>query len=255
MIIMTFPDRVKVMGVPLDPFTMSQTVSKTKEFIDAGVFAHLIGVNADKYLQMIDSKEMDSLVKNCELINADGASMVLAAKILGVEIPERVAGVDLMYELCSLANDNEYKVYLLGAKDSVVKETKDALISLYPNIDIIGCRDGYFSPDDWFDISQDLKRLNPDIIFVGITSPIKENLIEYFRSQGMRGAYVGVGGSFDVVSGNIARAPKWVQNIKLEWLFRLLQEPKRLFKRYAVGNTRFIRLVYLERKAIRKGER
>ena len=190
------------MGAPVDPWTMGQTVDATDALIKDGRFAHLIGVNADKLLQMRDDPEMDACVRRCEVVNADGASMVMAAKKLGVELPGRVAGIDLMWELCALAEREGHRVYLLGAKAEVVKRTAEVLAERYPGMAIAGAR----------------------------------------------GAFVGVGGSFDVVSGNIPRAPMWMQRANLEWLFRMMQEPKRLVKRYVVGNTRFYLLLRKEAK-------
>lgn len=241
----TYPSRINIMGVPIDPYTMEETVERACEYANKNEFAHLIGVNADKYLQMIDSSEMDHIVRNCEIINADGASMLLASRKLGFEIPERVAGIDLMYELCKTCALRDYSIFLLGAQQSVVEETADMLRKLYPKINVIGVRNGYFTEDQFDEVASELARVQPDFIFVGITSPKKERLIEYFRGAGLKGVYVGVGGSFDVVSGNIPRAPKWMQAIKCEWLFRLIQEPKRLFRRYLVGNTRFLYHVYI----------
>lgn len=243
-----YPSRINIMGVPIDPFTMEETVERACEYADKKEFAHLIGVNADKYLQMIDSPEMDHIVRNCEIVNADGASMLLAARKLGFQIPERVAGIDLMYEICKACAQNGCSVFLLGAQQHVVEETKDALRALYPEINVVGVRNGYFTEEQFGEVASELARIQPDFVFVGITSPKKERLIEYFRASGLKGVYVGVGGSFDVVSGNIPRAPKWMQAIKCEWFFRLLQEPKRLFKRYLVGNTRFLYHIHLARR-------
>lgn len=247
-----FPNRVEVMGVPVDPFTMAQTVARTEELVDSGAFAHLIGVNADKVLQMRDDPEINEIVRRCEIINADGASMVMAAHRLGVDVPERVAGIDLMWELCGLAQKKGYRVCLVGAKQEVVEKTKVALQKRYPGIDIAWVRDGYF-PDEGFDsVGEELSAYLPQITFVGITSPKKERLIERFRDLGLKGAYVGVGGSFDVVSGSIPRAPLWMQRAHIEWLFRMMQEPGRLAKRYLVGNVRFIRLLRAEEKRMRR---
>ena len=113
---------------------------------------------------------------------------------------------------------------------------------------VAGYRDGYFGDDEFDDVVAEVERAEPDIVFVGITSPKKERLIERFRELGAKGAFVGVGGSFDVVSGNIPRAPMWMQRANLEWLFRMMQEPKRLVKRYVVGNTRFYMLLRKEAK-------
>lgn len=239
----TYPERVEVMGVPIDPFTMKETVSKANDYIVEGSFAHFIGVNAAKLLQMRESAEMNEIVQNCELINADGSSMVIAAKVLGVDMPARVAGIDLMYELCKLAEQEKYSVYLLGAKQSVVERSVKKIEQMYPALRVGGFRNGYFEPTEIEVIAEDISTSCAKIIFVGITSPKKELIIEQFRSLGVSGVFVGVGGSFDVVSGDISRAPKWMQSANLEWAFRMIKEPKRLAKRYLIGNARFITLL------------
>ena len=247
----TFPERVTVMGAPVDPWTMAQTVARTKELVDSGAFAHLIGVNADKLLQMRDDPEMDAIVRRCEVVNADGASMVMAANRLGVPVPERVAGIDLMGELCGLAAREGYRVFLLGAKREVAERTRDVLLGEHPGLDVAGVRDGYFGEGEFDTVAEEVRASGAQVTFVGITSPKKERLIERFRELGLKGAYVGVGGSFDVVSGAIPRAPLWMQRAHLEWLFRMMQEPGRLAKRYIVGNARFMALLRKEEKRMK----
>lgn len=240
------PDRVEIMGVPIDPWTMQQTVLRIGELAQEGSFAHVIGVNADKLLQMRDDPEMSSIVRSCEIVNADGASMVVAAARLGISMPERVSGIDLMLELCRVSPKKGFRIYLLGAKQNIVEQTKSVLELKFPGITIVGCRNGYFEETDYASVGKTVSEASPDIVFVGITSPKKEKLIEFFREMGLNGIFVGVGGSFDVVSGRISRAPTWMQKANLEWLFRMLQEPSRLVKRYVVGNTRFIALLAAE---------
>jgi N-acetylglucosaminyldiphosphoundecaprenol N-acetyl-beta-D-mannosaminyltransferase len=240
------PARVRVMGAPVDPWTMQQTVRATEAFIDRKQFAHLIGVNADKLFQMRDDPRMSTIVNRCEIVNADGASMVMAAHRLGIPVPERVAGIDLMWHLCQLAEKHQFRVYLLGAQQKVVTQTVEVLKKHFPHIVIAGYRDGYFSNDEFDSVIDQVMATKPNIVFVGITSPKKELLIERFRTRGAAAVFVGVGGSFDVISGNIPRAPQWMQRMNLEWLFRMMQEPKRLIRRYVVGNTRFLILLNKE---------
>lgn len=246
------PERVEVLGAPIDPWTMEETVEATDRIVSGGAFAHLIGVNADKLLQMRDDPWMDACVRRCEVVNADGASMVMAAERLGVEVPERVAGVDLMRELCDLAERKGYQIYLLGAKAEVVAKAAEALARDYPALRIAGYRDGYFGEDEFDRVVDEVANARPAIVFVGITSPKKERLIERFRELGATGAFVGVGGTFDVVSGCIPRAPLWMQRANLEWLFRMAQEPRRLVKRYVVGNARFFRILRDAERAQRR---
>lgn len=247
------PARIQVMGAPVDPWTMDQTVEATDAFIQRHLFAHLIGVNADKLFQMRDDPRMADIVSRCEIINADGASMVMAAHKLGKPVPERVAGIDLMGRLCTLAAKKKYCVYLLGARQKVVEQTVSVLKNTYPGLQIAGFHNGYFQNNEFDNIIQTVEKTHPDIVFVGITSPKKEQLIERFRQFGAKGAFVGVGGSFDVISGNIPRAPQWMQHINLEWLFRMIQEPKRLVRRYVVGNTRFLILLHKEMRKKNNG--
>jgi N-acetylglucosaminyldiphosphoundecaprenol N-acetyl-beta-D-mannosaminyltransferase len=151
--------------------------------------------------------EMDACVRRCEVVNADGASMVMAAQKLGVSLPERVAGVDLMQELCKMAAERSHTVYLLGAKAEIVEKTAQVLRATYPGLNVVGFRDGYFGNDEFDSVVSEVEETHPDIVFVGITSPKKERLIERFRELGATGAFVGVGGSFDVISGNIPPRP------------------------------------------------
>lgn len=188
------PSRIDLMGVPVDPWTMRQTVERAKEIVDSLSFGHLIGVNADKLLQMRDDPWMEACVRRCEIVNADGASMVMAARKLKKPVPERVAGIDLMQELCVLAELESYRVYLLGAKRDVVERTREVLLEKHPNLVIVGAHDGYFGEGDFDTVAEEVRTSGAQIVFVGITSPKKEHLIERFRELGLLGIYVGVGG-------------------------------------------------------------
>lgn len=240
---------VSILGVKIHPFTMKETIEIVdKEFIQVNKPLHLMGVNADKINQCIDEPYMLEIVNNCDVVNADGASVVLAGKYLGVDIPERVAGIDLMQELLKVAEAQNYPVYFFGAKEEVLQKMLDNFKVDYPNLQVVGYRNGYFSDNEIDIISQDIAAAKPRLVFVGITSPKKEYLIEKFIADGINSVFMGVGGSFDVLSGMIPRAPKWMQNAHLEWLFRVANEPRRLFKRYFVGNIIFIKRVRQAKK-------
>lgn len=244
--------RITMMNTVIDVLDMKETVELVDEYIKTNTPLHLMGVNADKINELNSNPLMKEIVNKCGIINADGASVVLASKLLKKKLPERVAGVDLMIELVKLCCEKNYSIYLLGAKQSVVEQTRDVLMDKYSNLNIKGIHNGYFKEEQWDNISKELKKLKPDIVFVGITSPTKEYLIEYLQNDGNKSVFMGVGGSFDVISGNIPRAPKWMQKCNLEWLFRVIQEPKRLFKRYFVGNLKFIKLVIKEKRSDNK---
>lgn len=239
--------RVTILNTVIDVLNVKETIDLVEKYVQTKTPLHLMGVNADKINEVNSNDLMKHIVNRCGIINADGASVILASKYLGKPLPERVAGVDLMQRLVALSEKKGYSVYLLGAKQSVVEQTAEVLKNRHPKLNIVGIHNGYFKEPDWPSISEELKEKNPDFVFVGITSPLKEYLIEYLQNQGHTSVFMGVGGSFDVISGNIPRAPLWMQKANLEWLFRVMQEPKRLFKRYFVGNWVFIKAVFKEK--------
>lgn len=239
--------RVTILNTVIDVLDVSETIELVEKYVITKTPLHLMGVNADKINEVNANNRMKQIVNSCGIINADGASVILASKFLGKPLPERVAGVDLMQSLVELSAQKGYSVYLLGAKQDVVVETGEVLKKTFPNLNLVGIHNGYFKESDWPNISMDIREKNPHFVFVGITSPIKEYLIEFLQDNGHTSAFMGVGGSFDVISRNIPRAPKWMQKANLEWLFRVMQEPRRLFKRYFVGNFKFIKSVCKEK--------
>lgn len=242
-----FLKTIRLFDVNFDALTMAETVALVETKINERKGVHLLGVNADKINELDANPEMKRIVSEAEIINADGASVVLASKVLGKSLPERVAGIDLMQELLSLANNNGYPVYFLGAKQEVVTMMVGRLEQQYPDLKIAGYRNGYFSRDKWEEIAVSLQEVQPSIVFIGITSPTKEYLIDFLMRKNINSIFMGVGGSFDVLSGNIMRAPIWVQKANLEWLYRVMQEPRRLFKRYFFGNAKFLGKIMKEK--------
>ena len=228
------------MGVRIDPLTMDETVQEVEKFVIEQRPLHLMGVNADKINQCQSDEAIKKIVNESEIINADGASVVLASRFLGYQVPERVAGIDLMQRLLKLADEKSYSVYFFGAKEEVLQDMLQNFKEEYPNLRVVGHRNGYFSEEDEQDIQEDIREKNPDFVFVGI------------MDNGVNSIFMGVGGSFDVLSGHIQRAPLWMQKSNLEWLFRVANEPKRLFKRYFVGNVTFIKRVLDEKRKTKK---
>jgi len=247
--------RIRILNTTIDVLNMQNTIYLVEEYVRSKTPLHLMGINADKINEVNRNKRMKNIVNSCGVINADGASVVLASKFLKKPLPERVAGIDLMQNLVALSEKKGYSIYLLGAKQEVVEKTAAVLYQTYPNLKIAGFHNGYFKENDWPLISTELKNADPDFVFVGITSPTKEYLIEYLQDAGNNSVFMGVGGSFDVISGNIPRATVWMQKANLEWLFRMMQEPKRLFKRYLIGNSTFIFAVIKEKMHERFNDR
>ena len=240
--------RIKILNTTIDVINFEDTIRLVEKYVMQKEPLHLMGVNADKINELNGNDRLKQIVNSCGIINADGASVIKASKYLGMPLPERVAGIDLMQSLVSLSEKRGYSVYLLGAKQEVVEKTAEVLKKKHPNLILVGIHNGYFRESEWPEISEELKSVNPDFVFVGITSPVKEYLIEYLQDDGNDSVFMGVGGSFDVISGVIPRAPRWMQRMGFEWLFRVIHEPKRLFKRYFVGNSKFIRAIWKEKR-------
>ncbi len=223
---------------------MDETVRRVEEIIKNGVPTQHVVINASKVNLMEKDPELRKIVNGCPLINADGASILWAAKKLGVPLKERVTGIDLFLKLVELANEKGYKIYLFGAKEEVVKKVKGIFEAQYPNLQIAGYRNGYFSEQDEEKIVADMANSGADMMFVAFSSPKKEYWVNKYLERLNIPFVMGVGGSFDVVAGVTDRAPKWMQDHSLEWFYRFIQEPRRMWKRYIVGNAKFVSLTY-----------
>lgn len=240
-------ERITILNTKIDVLNVQETINLVEEYVKQKEPLHLMGVNADKINELNVNIRLRQIVNSCGVINADGASVIKASRYLGKPLPERVAGIDLMQSLIGLSEKKGYSVYLLGAKQEVVEKTAEVLEKKYPKLRLVGIHNGYFKEAEWPQISEILKKMKPDFVFVGITSPMKEYLIEFLQDDGNDSVFMGVGGSFDVISGAIPRAPKWMQKMGLEWFFRVIQEPRRLFKRYFIGNWTFIIAIWKEK--------
>ncbi|RYH76191.1 glycosyltransferase [Flavobacteriaceae bacterium 144Ye] len=240
--------RYNILNTNIDNLSMQETLAKIKKSINQKSQIHHVVVNAGKIVAMQSDQQLRQSVNESDLINADGQAVVWASKFLGKPIKERVAGIDLMVNLVHLAYKNKYKIFFFGAKEDVVKKVVDTYSTQYsPNI-IAGYRNGYFKKGEEKTIAQQISDSGANILFVAISSPTKENFL-YENKKALKNVnfIMGVGGSFDVVSGKVKRAPLWMQKAGLEWFYRFIQEPKRMWKRYLIGNSKFIALVFKEK--------
>lgn len=241
-------DRIHILNTAINNLSMQETLALVQEKIRSGEQVHHVVVNAGKIAAMQKDLELRKSVNESHIINADGQAVVWASRFLGKPIKERVAGIDLMANLVEMAHRNDNKIFLFGAKEEVVKEVVDKYSEIYSPDIIAGYRNGYFSPSEEEAIAQEIADSGTQMLFVAISSPIKENFLYKYRDILKNvNLVMGVGGSFDVVAGKTKRAPKWMQESGLEWFYRFLQEPKRMWKRYLVGNSKFIYLVLKER--------
>lgn len=241
-------ERVDLMGFQMDNLSMAETVDFVDQTIINKSSVTLTDINAGKIIQIKEDPELKSYVLKSDIIQADGQAVIWASKVLGKPLKERVAGIDLVENLIELAHIKNYKVFFFGAQEEVVQKTVDKFVSKYSNNILAGYRNGYFKKEEAPEIAAEIANSGANILFVAITSPIQEEfLIENREILKPVNFKMGVGGSFDVFSGKSKRAPVWMQNAGLEWFYRFAQEPKRMWKRYLVGNSKFIFLVLKER--------
>ncbi|MFZ2955969.1 MAG: WecB/TagA/CpsF family glycosyltransferase [Candidatus Ozemobacteraceae bacterium] len=247
--------RVYLLGCPIDCLSMSETVERIDTSIQQGTCLHHVVVNSAKLVNMQSDRELRDSVIASDLINADGQAVVWAGRFLGQPLPERVAGIDLMGRLVRLAHEKKYKVFFFGAREEIVAEVVRRYSKKYSPAIIAGYRNGYFQKAEEVTIAEQIRDSGAQILFIAISSPTKEIFLNTYKTLLHVPFIMGVGGSFDVVAGKVRRAPGWMQQHCLEWFFRFLQEPRRMWKRYLYTNTLFIWLVMKEKLRLFLGER
>ncbi|HXJ99925.1 MAG TPA: WecB/TagA/CpsF family glycosyltransferase [Gelidibacter sp.] len=241
-------NKINILNTSIHNLTMQETLQIVVHTISKEEQIHHVVVNAGKIVAMQSDLQLRQSVNESDLINADGQAVVWASRFLGKPLKERVAGIDLMVNLVEIAHQNRYKIFFFGAKEEIVKTVVEKYSNQYSSDIIAGYRNGYFKKEEEGDIAKKIAESGANILFVAISSPTKENFL-YENKHLLKNVnfIMGVGGSFDVVSGKVKRAPLWMQNSGLEWFYRFAQEPKRMWKRYLVGNTKFIFLVLKEK--------
>lgn len=234
------------MGCPIDSLTMDQTIAQVELFVKTKTPHQHVVINVAKMVEMRNDFHLREIIASCNLINADGMPIVWAARLLGQPIPERVAGIDLFQSLVRLCAEKGYRPYFFGAREWVVKQVVANFMERYPALKVAGYRNGYFLEDEEAGIVEEIRDSNADMLFVGFSSPMKEKFLKKWMPVMNVPFCMGVGGSFDIIAGRTKRAPVWMQKSGLEWVYRIYQEPKRMWKRYAKTNPVFIWMVLRE---------
>lgn len=237
-----------ILGVKISTLDLNKTVDFVFDSINGNDIILREDINAFKLSLMKDGSPINKAFEKSTFINADGASIVLAHRILYKSRIPRVTGCDLMPELIKRCPEHKKKIFLLGATQQVV-ELLTSMIKLEFGDEIIaGYRNGYFTSRDWAEITKEINDSGADFLFIGTPSPQKEDFITSNIDNLTTVKFVmGVGGTFDVLSGVTQRAPAWVQKLGMEWFYRVLQEPKRMWKRYLICNSKFLALLTKEK--------
>lgn len=238
--------RIEMMDCSIGVSNMAETVDAICDAVISGRFIQYGDMNVATLVNMRRDDKLKEFFRSCDIVNIDGMGVVFGARFLGYDVPERVAGVDLFGELMAMSAREGLSVYLLGAKKDVVAAAAAKVKALYRGLKVAGYHHGYFW-DDEKEMVEKIRASGAQLLFVAITSPQKENFINRWRHQLGVNFVMGVGGTFDVVAGVTKRAPLWMQNSGLEWFYRILQEPRRMWKRYLVTNTKFFFMLIREK--------
>ncbi|WP_088104294.1 WecB/TagA/CpsF family glycosyltransferase [Halalkalibacter urbisdiaboli] len=218
--------RVSVLGVDFLHTTMNEMVARLAKHLEQEDKTFVVTANPEIVLYAEEDEDYRGYLKKATYITADGIGVVKAAAMLGTPLPERVTGFDMFMELLALANERQYSIYLLGAKDEVLQKTIAEIERQFPQVNIAGSHHGYF---DWEDpsIENEIQAAKPDMVFLALGFPRQEKWIAEKMDSFEKGLFMGIGGSFDVLAGEVKRAPVFWQKIHLEWFYRLVKQPSR----------------------------
>ncbi|MDX6356674.1 MAG: N-acetylglucosaminyldiphosphoundecaprenol N-acetyl-beta-D-mannosaminyltransferase [Streptomyces sp.] len=242
--------RRTLFGVEIDALTMDETVECCLDAVRGHRQLEIGVVNAAKLVNMRRDPRLGEAVSGCDLVVADGQAVVWASRLLRAPLPERVAGIDLFMRLLAEAEPRELSVYFLGARQDVLDTMMREVAVRFPELRVAGYRNGYFDDADQEAVADAIQDSGAQLLFLGMTSPKKEIFTAaYGKRTGVHVVH-GVGGSFDILAGVTRRAPRGFQRLGLEWLYRLLQEPRRLARRYLTTNAAF--LLMTARELIRR---
>ena len=231
--------RQHVLGVPVDNLSMDETLDRIGQFVADGRPHQHVVINVDKVVKARRDPQLLAIIAGCDLINADGMPVVWASRLLGQPLKQRVTGVDLFDALLQRAEARGWRPYFLGARAEVVQAVVATARRRHPRLQVAGWRDGYWDPADDAQVAAAIADCRPDLLFVAISSPRKEQFLAAFQSRMKVPFAMGVGGTFDVMVGRTRRAPRWMQRTGLEWFYRFMQEPQRMFRRYFVDSLPF----------------
>ena len=245
--------RIHFMNIEIDNLTMAETLQCIDKLIQEDKKSYVVTPNVDHLVQLEKGGPLNDVYREADLIVADGKPLIWISKWYGTPIREKISGSDLFPQLCKLASEKAYTMYFLGAAEGVAAKAADNLTKRYPGLKVVGT----YSPPIGFEkdesemekIKQQIKDVRPDILIVGLGCPKQELFIYKNREELGVPISLGLGASLDFEAGNIKRAPAWMANHGLEWLYRIFQDPKRLVKRYLVDDMKIFRMAVKYKKA------
>jgi N-acetylglucosaminyldiphosphoundecaprenol N-acetyl-beta-D-mannosaminyltransferase len=231
--------RADLLGCSVDVLTMAETVERARVAMRDRRRVQHVALNVAKFVNIRSDQILRSDVIGSDVIGIDGMGIVLALRLFGVPVEERVAGIDLCWEVLTVCARDGFRPFLLGATPDVLHRAKDAIVAHFPSIQFAGLRDGYFRPDQEREVVEQITNSKADCLFIAMPTPRKERFLAAYRDRLDVPFIMGVGGSLDVIAGHVRRAPPIMQSMGLEWLYRVYQEPRRMWWRYVKTNTLF----------------
>ena len=223
-------ERLNILGVGIDCIDSEEALTQIENFIADGNPHQVVTANAEIIYQANRNEKMRNVINQAQMVTADGSGVVWASKQLGRPLRQRVTGIDLVNSICEQSARKGWKLYILGSAPGVAATAAVNIRQKFPGCNIVGTHHGYFNAKEEKQIVAELLQLQPDVLFVALGAPKQEYWIAEHMAQLQIPVSMGIGGSMDVLSGNVKRAPRWMQKMSLEWLYRLLIQPTR-FKR------------------------
>jgi len=239
-------EKINVFGIPYDNLRLDESVHQMEEYIKERTPRMVFNTGAELVVRAYKDRSIMKIYENTSLITPDSQVVYWACRILGKKIKEPVSSVRLMFRFLELTKGKGYRLYFLGARQEVLEKAVENIKNNYPGSNIVGYHNGYFDFNNDSKVVEEIAKTKPDIVFVAMSSPLKEKFVsKNFKRIGAPVCF-GVGGSVDVAAGYCTLAPNWISKIGLEWFYRFLQEPVRLGRRYLVMNFEFILIVLRE---------
>ncbi len=223
-------EEIHILGCKVHSVTMAQTMEAAKRFIESGKAHYIVTADSSGIVNAQEDDEFRRIINSADLVTPDSMGILIGARLVGTPVPERVSGVDIAHDLCEMAAEEGFGVYLLGAAPGVAEEAADKLKAKFPGLKIAGTHHGYFSTEEEPEVIEQIAKSGARVLFVAMGIPKQEKLIVAHLDRLNVGVAMGVGGSLDVLSGRIDRAPIWMRKHGLEWLYRLSQDPKKIHK-------------------------
>jgi N-acetylglucosaminyldiphosphoundecaprenol N-acetyl-beta-D-mannosaminyltransferase len=231
--------RAQLLGCPIDTLTKAETRELATLAMRNRQRLHHVALNVAKFVNMRSDPVLRGDVIGSDIVGIDGMGIVLAARWFGIPVKERVAGIDLFWEILAVCEKEGFRPFLLGATSEIVQRAAEQIVARFPQIELAGYRDGYFKPDQELSVVEEIIQSKADCLFIAMPTPRKERFLAAHRDQLGVPFIMGIGGSLDVIAGYVRRAPRAMQSMGLEWLYRVYQEPRRMWWRYLKTNTLF----------------